>query len=147
MIISAEWIDSSSIKVVTDDGDIKFVPDDPANRDRQELYEWEAEGNVITPYTAPVLTPIITPLTPDQFYTMLENEGKLDPFIAAIETVTPTSKKLTCRNQFNNSTEFTWDMIVVNLVMPKVYGVDWQTIVSPIWVNAYQTLLTTQPVI
>lgn len=90
-------------------------------------------------------TPLTSPLSADQFYTMLENETQLDAFIAAVETVTPASKKLTCRNQFNNSTEFTWDMIVVTLIMPKIYGVDWQTTVAPIWINAYQTLLTTTP--
>lgn len=93
----------------------------------------------------PTPKPATSPLTPDQFYTMLDNEAQLDAFIAAIETVTPTSKKLTCRNQFNNAQEFTWEMIVVTLVMPKVYGVDWQTIVAPIWVNAYQTLLAAAP--
>lgn len=111
----------------------------------QEGYaeEWlEDDDPEVLAFLNPPLTPQTCPLSPDQFYTMLENEGKLDAFIAAIETVTPISKKLTCRNQFNNAAEFTWDMTLVTLVMPKasIYGPEWEATLSPIWVNAYETL-------
>lgn len=90
-------------------------------------------GSVIAAF--PVL-PETTKLTTEQFYVMLEDDGKLDAFIDAIETVTPTSKKLTCRNQFNNSAEFSWTMTVVVTVMPIVYGSGWQAAVGPLWVAA-----------
>jgi hypothetical protein len=75
-------------------------------------------------------------LSAEQFYTMLETDGQLEFFIDQIETVTPVSKKLTCRNQFNNSTEFTWGQTVIVTVMPKVYGTDWETDVTPKWLAA-----------
>ena len=93
-------------------------------------------------YLNPPILPSDLPLTSNQFYVMLENEGKIEAFISAIETVTPISKKLTCRNQFNNSTDFTWDMILVQTVMPlaSIYGPSWADILSPIWINAYSTI-------
>lgn len=35
------------------DGQVAVVPDDPANRHRQMIAEWEAEGNTIPPYVPP----------------------------------------------------------------------------------------------
>jgi hypothetical protein len=52
MIESAKYIDETTIEVVIDGVKI-FVPDDMGNRHRQMIAEWEAEGNVITPYEAP----------------------------------------------------------------------------------------------
>ena len=43
---------SGSIEV-TIDGQTAFVPDDPANRHRQMIAEWEAQGNTIPLYVAP----------------------------------------------------------------------------------------------
>lgn len=46
---------------VTLDGVDLCVPDDPANRHRQMIAEWEAEGNTIPPYQPqPVAPPPIT---------------------------------------------------------------------------------------
>lgn len=45
---------------VTIDGQIAFVPDDPANRHRQMIAEWEAEGNTIPPYVPPVVDPWVS---------------------------------------------------------------------------------------
>ncbi|SOC47678.1 hypothetical protein SAMN05892877_13223 [Rhizobium subbaraonis] len=45
----------------TIDGTLFCVPDDPGNRHRQLIAEWEAEGNTIPPYQpAPVAPPAIT---------------------------------------------------------------------------------------
>ena len=49
MIESAEYLADGSIKVVVD-GSIRTVPDDPNNKGRQLLSEWE-QSNTITPYT------------------------------------------------------------------------------------------------
>ena len=38
----------------TFDGIPMTVPDDPANRHRQMIAEWEAEGNTIPPYIPPI---------------------------------------------------------------------------------------------
>jgi hypothetical protein len=48
---SAQWTDESRtmIAATIDDVEGMFVPDDPANRFRQQIAAWEAEGNVIAP--------------------------------------------------------------------------------------------------
>lgn len=43
---------------VTINGQTAFVPDDPTNRHRQMIAEWEAEGNTIPPYVAPATPPL-----------------------------------------------------------------------------------------
>ena len=52
MIESARYTKSGSIIAVID-GVQMSVPDDMANRHRQMLVEWEAEGNTIEPYVPP----------------------------------------------------------------------------------------------
>lgn len=95
------------------------------------------EHGPIAEYVPPVILPADVGLTPDQFYTMLETDlGVIEEFTSAIETVTPISKKLTCRNQFNNSSFFTWDMILMTLVAPKVWGDDWQDEIGATWIAA-----------
>lgn len=108
-----------------------------------DILDAEVQAFLNPPVLPP--SPLDFPLSPDQFYTMLETEEKLDAFIAAIETVTPTAKKLTCRNQFNNATVFTWDMVLVTQVMPKaaIYGATWEETLAPIWIAAYETLPST----
>lgn len=91
----------------------------------------------VAPYVAPIILPENVGLTPDQFYTMLEADlAVIEEFAAAIETVTPISKKLTCRNQFNNSSSFSWDMILMTIVAPKVWGDDWQNEIGASWIAA-----------
>lgn len=53
------------------------VPDDPANRYRQLISEWEAEGNAIPPYVPPVQRP--PNLQPDQFWFVLRLSGYEQP--------------------------------------------------------------------
>jgi len=52
MIESARYAESGSIIAVID-GVQMTVPDDMANRHRQMIAEWEAEGNTIEPYVPP----------------------------------------------------------------------------------------------
>jgi len=52
MIESARYAESGSIIAIID-GVPMTVPDDMANRHRQMLAEWEAQGNVIEPYVPP----------------------------------------------------------------------------------------------
>lgn len=90
----------------------------------------------IAEYEPPVINPGTVTLTAEQFYTVLDTLGKLEDFMSAIETVTPLSMKLTCRNQFNNSTTYTWDMVLMTLVAPKVWGATWQVVIGDDWVAA-----------
>lgn len=92
---------------------------------------WNGEKIVVKP-----VLPENISLSPDQFYSMLDKIGKIDEFVSAIETITPTAKKLTCRNQFNNATSFTWEMVLLQLVAPKVSGENWQQKLAPIWIAA-----------
>lgn len=52
MIESAKFTESGTIEAVID-GVKYFIPDDMANRHRQMLAEWEADGGVIHPYAPP----------------------------------------------------------------------------------------------
>jgi len=52
MIENARYTESGSIVAVID-GVQMTVPDDMANRHRQMIAEWEAEGNAIEPYVPP----------------------------------------------------------------------------------------------
>jgi|GEM_PF-2640015 len=54
MIEKAVYTSSNTIEVVID-GVTWSVPDDMSNTHRQMLAEWEAEGNVISPYNAPAI--------------------------------------------------------------------------------------------
>lgn len=90
----------------------------------------------VAEYVAPVILPQSRPLTPEQFYGWLDGLGKIDPFVAAIEQVEPVAKKLTCRNQFNNSTLFAWDMVLMTHVAPKLWGDTWQVDLASSWVAA-----------
>lgn len=91
---------------------------------------------LIAEYVPPVIGPEQTPLTNIQFYTMLEVIEKMTEFEAAIETLTPASKKIMMRNTYRLSTEFTWDMELMTLVAPIVWGVDWQDIIADDWMAA-----------
>ncbi|MEK1890804.1 MAG: hypothetical protein AAAB35_25225 [Phyllobacterium sp.] len=139
--VSARWAtpqENGVIEAKGDDDQTYWIPSHDS--DVSPWPQFLAEGGVIGPYVAPVLTPIECPLSPDQFYTMLDNEGKFEDFDAAINTVTPASKKQTCRNQFNNAQLFTWDMVLVQMVMPNVYGAGWEETFGPVWVAAYNIL-------
>lgn len=52
MIESARYTESGSIIAVIDGVQVT-VPDDMANRHRQMIADWEAEGNTIEPYVPP----------------------------------------------------------------------------------------------
>ena len=55
MIERAKYLEGGIIEA-TIDGVTVFVPDDPTNRHRQMLAEWEKKnGNVILPYIAPII--------------------------------------------------------------------------------------------
>ncbi|MFP9138693.1 hypothetical protein ACLI1C_16055 [Devosia sp. XGJD_8] len=51
------------------------VPDDPANRHRQMIAEWEAEGNTIPAYVPPDAPSPFVPLKPYQFWGAVRATG------------------------------------------------------------------------
>jgi hypothetical protein len=55
-VSDARYTGSGTILALIDGREVS-IPDDMANRDRRDLAEWEAEGNVIAPYAPPAPTP------------------------------------------------------------------------------------------
>ncbi|SCD24315.1 hypothetical protein [Brucella inopinata] len=79
------------------DGETMIVPDNMENRHRVMLAEWEANGNTITPYAEPVLTPeekraAMPNLTARQIRLGLLNLGKLAGVQAAINALPEPAK-------------------------------------------------------
>lgn len=88
-IQSAKWTGSGSIEATYEDGTIKHVPDNMGNRDRRELDEWEQDGNIIEPYTAPVSEPRLKG-TAREFMDIFTKEEKIA--IASLTMSDPTIK-------------------------------------------------------
>ncbi len=65
--MEAQYTEIGNILLTRDDGILVFVPDDMTNRDRRLLADWQAAGNVIKPYTPPVVSPFL-PLDPAPFW-------------------------------------------------------------------------------
>jgi len=93
MIESARYTESGSIIAVID-GVQMSVPDDMANRHRQMLVEWEAEGNTIEPYVPPPAP--LRPLTSRQLRLGLVTNGiSLSSVEAAIDAIEdPTDREV-----------------------------------------------------
>lgn len=54
MTITAQWANAEQTSIIVDIDGVKHgVPNNPGNRHRQMLAEWESEGNTIAPYVAP----------------------------------------------------------------------------------------------
>ena len=80
------YMESGAISA-TIDGILMTVPDDPANRHRQMIAEWEAEGNTIPAYVPPPVNPF-TPLQPYQFWTAVRatnHEADLLTWVANLQ--------------------------------------------------------------
>jgi len=82
MITEASY-DTLGNVLATIGGAVYTVPDDPANRHRQELDAWVAAGGVITPYVAPP-TPIPTSVAPYQARRALNAAGLRSAVEAAV---------------------------------------------------------------
>lgn len=115
------------------------TPDSPTDYGKEIWSKGNSgEYGPIGEYSPSIISPNDRPLSPEQFYGLLGTLDKLDLFMAEIDNVSPTSKKLTCRNQFNNSTTFAWDMVLMTLVAPLVWGTAWRELIGDNWINSSQ---------
>lgn len=74
MITSAKFDERGNIIAVID-GKTLCVPNDMNNSERQQIAEWEKVGNVITPYTAPIVD--IPKLDMDTLNAALAQDGSI----------------------------------------------------------------------
>ncbi|UZD70888.1 hypothetical protein [Brucella sp. JSBI001] len=109
MIKSAKFNEDGFI-VAEIDGEVLTVPDDMTNRHRAMLAEWEAEGNIITPYVEPALTPEekrerMPNLTARQIRLGLLHLGKLSGVDVAIGAL-PEPDKSEAQIEWDYASEF-----------------------------------------
>lgn len=112
MITNAKYTKDGSIFALIDGQEIT-IPDDPANRHRIMLTEWEAAGNVIQPYDEPALSPEelraqMPPLTPRQFRdALIDADIMPDEVTTAISQVQDEKQRAKALNAWEYPTEFT----------------------------------------
>lgn len=81
------------------------VPDDPSNRHRQMIAEWEAEGNTIPPYEPPA--PTLPPLTARQFRLGLVMGGiTLEQVEAAISSIEDEQDRAVAEIEWEYASQF-----------------------------------------
>jgi hypothetical protein len=134
MITSARYTETGLILAVID-GVEMTVPDDMANRHRAMLAEWEAKGNVITPYTEPTLTPEerrerMPNLTARQIRLGLLQLGKLAGVQAAINAL-PEPAKSEATIEWDFASEFRRLHPLIVQLIPLLGLTDEQ--VDPVW--------------
>lgn len=95
----------------TIDGQRMTVPDDMANRHRQMIAAWEADGNTILPYVppAPSTDPKDYPLTRVQFMAMLDIAGLLTTAETQIDAISDPVQRAIARSRFENVQTFNRD--------------------------------------
>jgi len=114
MIESAKYTESGSIIAVID-GVQMTVPDDMANRHRQMLVEWEAEGNTIAPYEPPPEP--LRPLTARQLRLGLVTKGiSLSSVEAAIDAIDDQTDREVARIEWEYATTFERSHPLVNQI-------------------------------
>lgn len=134
MITSAKYNEHGSI-VATIDGVEMTVPDDMGNRHRAMLAEWEAEGNTITPYSEPELTPEekrerMPNLTARQIRLGLLHLGKLAGVQTAINAL-PEPAKSEATIEWDFASEFRRLHPLIVQLIPLLGLTDEQ--VDPVW--------------
>ncbi|MCH4543140.1 hypothetical protein [Ochrobactrum sp. A-1] len=134
MITSAKYTEYGSI-IATIDGVEMTVPDDMANRHRAMLVDWEAEGNVITPYTEPGLTPEerrerMPNLSARQLRLGLLHLGKLADVPVAIAAL-PEPERSQAQIEWDYASEFRRLHPLIVQLIPILDLTDEQ--VDPVW--------------
>ena len=114
MIESARYTASGEF-CVTIDGREMIVPDDMANRERQMLAAWVAEGNTIAPYEPPPEP--LRPLTARQLRLGLVTNGiSLSSVEAAIDAIEDQTDREVARIEWEYATTFERSHPLVNQV-------------------------------
>lgn len=96
------YTESGSISA-TIDGITMSIPDDPANRHRQMIAEWEALGNTVPAYQPPAA--VMKSLEPWQFFAMLDLSGNRAALDSFIETM-PEPAKTVAKSKLLHSLAF-----------------------------------------
>jgi hypothetical protein len=118
MIEHAKYTEHGSIVAIID-GVEMTVPDNMANRHRQMLAEWEAEGNTIEPYTPPEPPPLdpLRPLTSRQLRLGLVRHGiSLSSVETAIEAIEDPTDREVARIEWKYTTTFERSHPLVNQI-------------------------------
>lgn len=137
---------SGSIEV-TIDGLRMTVPDNMANRHRQMIAEWEAEGNTIPPYAAPP-PPVPAEISDRQFFQQMAIEGRITEQEAldavgsgaipsamdALVEQLPANQRFAARMLIRGATTFRRTHPVTELI-GQLYGLDGDQI-DDLWRNA-----------
>lgn len=92
----------------TIDGVLMTVPDDPANRHRQMITEWEAQGNTIPAYEPLEPNPFL-PLKPYQFWGAVRATGHEIDLHAWVDTIADPVQKGIASAMLEFSLEFRRD--------------------------------------
>lgn len=121
-ITEARYTDDGVIIAIVD-GKTYSIPDDPANRHRQMLAEWEAEGNTIAAYV-PLADPdpLTIPLNRFQFDAMLRILGVTDSAIeTAIDTlVTDATENAIAKARFYRAETYNRGHPLFDLLAPEL---------------------------
>nr|WP_313022834.1 hypothetical protein [Brucella intermedia] len=134
MITSAKFTDYGSIIAVID-GVEMIVPDTMENRHRSMLAAWEAQGNLITPYVEPTLTPEekrerMPNLSARQLRLGLLHLGKLAGVPVAIAAL-PEPEKSQAQIEWDYASEFRRLHPLIVKLIPILGLTDEQ--VDPVW--------------
>jgi hypothetical protein len=114
MIESAKFTESGTIEAVID-GVKYFIPDDMANRHRQMLAEWEADGNTIEPYEAP--PPVLAPLSARQLRLGLVSNGiSLSQVEATIDAIENQQDRDVARIEWEYASQYERDHPLIDQI-------------------------------
>lgn len=102
-ITSATYTSNNLIEAVID-GVQCIVPNDMANRHRQAIATWEANGNTISPYTppAPSTDPNTYELQPWQFWATVEMNNLTTQINDVIAAMTDANAKAIAQAKLNH---------------------------------------------
>ncbi|MGN6451215.1 MAG: hypothetical protein ACTHLK_22010 [Brucella intermedia] len=134
MIENAKYTKHGFIIAVFD-GSEMTVPDDTGNRHRVMLAEWEADGNIISPYVEPTLTPEekrerMPNLSARQLRLGLLHLGKLAGVPVAIAAL-PEPEKSQAQIEWDYASEFRRLHPLIVKLIPILGLTDEQ--VDPVW--------------
>lgn len=105
------YTETGSIAII-DHGEELVVPDDPLNRHRRLIADWEAEGNTIPPYAPPTMTDeekraAMPSLTARQFRLgMIASGITLASVQAAVDGIVDPTERAIAQVEWEYATQF-----------------------------------------